>query len=214
MRIYTRGGDRGQTSLIGGERRGKDDLRVEAYGAVDEAGAFLGLAASFLEEARDVDMLAVLADVQQRLWDVGADLAAPAGAAYAFRTPENAAAALEPVIDRYQEEAAAVAKFILRGGAPAAAALHVACTIARRAERRTVALMRREEVHRPALTYLNRLSDLLFVLARAANARAERTDVVYRNSADVFRPGRRPAPPDAPGAGAADAPGAGAPEKG
>ncbi|MBX5436235.1 MAG: cob(I)yrinic acid a,c-diamide adenosyltransferase [Alicyclobacillaceae bacterium] len=190
MRIYTRGGDRGQTSVIGGGRRYKDDVRVEAYGAVDEAGAFIGLAASYLDASRDVDIIKVLEEVQQRLWDAGADLAAPEGADFTWRTPEDAAAQLEPWIDRYQAEADQVEQFILRGGATAAAALHVACSVVRRAERRAVALMRVESVHPPAVRFLNRLSDLLFVLARAVNARANQPDVVYARSGPVFRTGR------------------------
>lgn len=187
MKIYTRGGDKGKTALIGGERRFKHDLRVEAYGAVDEAGAFVGLAMTELDERRDEDVIDLLQSVQQRLWDVGADLAAPSGADYSFRTPESAAAELEPQIDKYKEESEAVTKFILRGGSRASATLHVACTVVRRAERRVVELMQSEEIHQPVLKYLNRLSDLLFVLGRAANARSQKTDVLYGNSTDVFR---------------------------
>jgi cob(I)alamin adenosyltransferase len=191
MRLYTRGGDGGQTTLIGRKRRFKSDARVEAYGAVDEAGAFLGLAVSYLDPERDADILDVLAKVQQRLWDVGADLAAPMDSGFSYRTPETAAAELEPLIDHYQSEAEKVTKFILRGGDTAAAALHVSCTVVRRAERRTVALMQQEPIHTPALRYLNRLSDLLFVLARAVNARRQVKDVVYEHSDDVFREGKQ-----------------------
>ena len=186
MKIYTRGGDRGQTALIGGQRRYKDDVRIEAYGTVDEAGAFIGLAASFLDNERDLDLLLILGEVQQQLWDVGADLAAPADAKYTHRTSSEAESMLEPLIDRYKEEADQVTKFIVRGGATASSALHVACTVIRRAERRVVELMQVEEIHAPTLTYLNRLSDLLFVLARAANAREHQQDVEYRNSGRVF----------------------------
>lgn len=187
MRIYTRGGDRGKTTLIGRKRRFKSDARVEAYGSVDEAGAFLGLACSFLRPDGDADILDLLGGVQQRLWDVGADLAAPPDAGFTYRTPDTAAAELEPMIDKYQAEAGQLSQFIIRGGDTAAAALHVACTVVRRAERRAVALMQQEELHLPALTYLNRLSDLLFVLARAVNARRQLGDVVYERSGEVFR---------------------------
>jgi cob(I)alamin adenosyltransferase len=189
MRIYTRGGDGGRTALIGGRRRYKDDLRVEAYGSVDEAGAFIGWAVSQLDPSVEGDIREVLLDVQQTLWDVGADLANPSPEG-PFRTPDDAAARIEPVIDRYKDEAERVTRFVLRGGDPAAAALHVACTVVRRAERRTVALMRHESVHPAALRYLNRVSDLLFVLARAVNARRGQSDVVYRNSTEVFPDGR------------------------
>jgi cob(I)alamin adenosyltransferase len=187
VKIYTRGGDKGQTALIGGQRRYKDDLRVEAYGTVDEAGAFIGLAISHLDSTSDSDVIEVLYDVQQTLWDVGADLAAVSGADYTFRTPDNAAAELEPLIDKYKEESDKVTKFILRGGDQASALLHVACTVVRRAERRVVSLMQQEDIHMPTLKYLNRLSDLLFVLARAMNARRQKKDVTYRNSTEVFR---------------------------
>lgn len=188
MRIYTRGGDKGKTSLIGGERRFKDDLRIEAYGSVDEAGAFVGLAISFMEVATEGDIIDLLIGVQQTLWDVGADLAAPASASqYVYRTKEGAASSLEPYIDQYKEEADAVTRFILRGGSQVAAALHVACTVIRRAERHVVQLMQHETIHEPALQYLNRLSDLLFVLARTVNARHQVTDMIYTNSVEVFR---------------------------
>ncbi len=187
MKIYTRGGDRGKTALIGGARRFKDDARVEAYGAVDEAGSFLGLAASWLELDGQRDLVDLLTQIQQTLWDVGADLAAPTSEKYTYRTPEDAAGLIEPLIDQYKEEADAVKRFILRGGTVSASALQVACTVVRRAERRTVSLMQLEEIHQPALRYLNRLSDLLFVLARAVNARAEQKEVEYIHSTEVFR---------------------------
>jgi cob(I)alamin adenosyltransferase len=186
MNIYTRTGDAGQTGLIGGERRFKDDRRVEAYGSVDEAGAFIGLARSVLDRDICGDIDEVLEDVQQTLWDVGADLGAT-GERYVYRTPEDAAARLEPLIDRYRDAAPALRRFVLRGGSPAAAYVHVACTVVRRAERRTTSLMRAETVHMPAYRYLNRVSDLLFVLARALNARSGQCDVEYRNSPQVFR---------------------------
>lgn len=192
MKIYTRGGDKGKTALIGGERRYKDDLRVEAYGAVDEAGAFIGLAMSDLRNDRESDVIELLYQVQQTLWDVGADLAAVAGAKYTFRTKDTAAAELEPYIDRYKDEADELTKFILRGGDRAAAALHVACTVVRRAERRVVALLQAEDIFEPTLKYLNRLSDLLFVLARAVNARRQQEEIVYEHSTDVFRDRKPP----------------------
>lgn len=187
MKIYTRGGDAGKTTLIGRKRRFKDDVRVEAYGAVDEAGAFIGLAVSLLNEDTSKDVIDVLMEVQQTLWDVGADLAAvPEAKDYTYRTPADAAARIEPLIDRYKDEADAVTQFILRGGHTASAALHVACTVVRRAERRVVQLMQQEPIHAPTLQYLNRLSDLLFVLARTANAREHQSDIVYTNSPQVF----------------------------
>src|SRR5579875_2913956 len=188
MRLYTRGGDLGTTALIGGERRRKSDLRVEAYGTVDEAGAFLGLASSQLVDPQFADIRELLFAIQQRLWDVGADLAAPKSAtAYVLRTPEDAASVLEPYIDTYQAEADKLDKFVLRQGSQPAATLHVACTVVRRAERQVVRLAEFEEVPGAVLRYLNRLSDLLFVLARAVNARMQVQDVDYANSPPVFR---------------------------
>ncbi|WAH38710.1 cob(I)yrinic acid a,c-diamide adenosyltransferase [Alicyclobacillus dauci] len=187
MRIYTRGGDQGKTTLIGGERRLKSDLRVEAYGTVDEAGAFLGFAASQLPAGADRDIQDVIAEIAQTLWDVGADLAAPESANFEYRTADESVTALEPLIDRYQAEADKLDKFVLRQGHPAAAALHVACTVVRRAERNVVRLREVEPVHEPALRYLNRLSDLLFVLARSVNVRYQRAEIDYENSPSVFR---------------------------
>lgn len=191
MRIYTRGGDKGKTAIIGGERRFKDDLRIESYGTVDEAGAFIGLAVSLLDDTKDKDIQDLLEQVMQTLWDVGADLAAVESDKYTYRTQEDAAASLEPYIDTYLNEAEKVTKFILRGGHTAAATLHVACTVVRRAERRVVSLMQEEKIYEPTLKYLNRLSDLLFVLARAVNARHNQKDIVYKNSTDVFREDKR-----------------------
>lgn len=187
MRIYTRGGDQGKTTVMGIGRRPKNDPRVEAYGAVDEAGAFIGLAEAQLSIARDEDILDVLAAIQQQLWDVGADLAIRHADASQYRTPASAAGSLEDWIDRYQEEAGPLTQFVVRGGHNGAAALHVACTVVRRAERRTVALMACDDIHAPALAYLNRLSDLLFVLARAVNARDRNPETPYGNSPQVFR---------------------------
>jgi cob(I)alamin adenosyltransferase len=187
MRIYTRGGDRGKTTLIGGSRRFKDDARINAFGAVDEAGAFIGLAMAHLKLEGHADMVATLEEVAQTLWDVGADLAAPDPAQHAMRTPEDAAARLEPWIDQYAAESDHVKQFVLRGGTLGASYLHVACTVVRRAERCVVALMRTETIPGPTLQYLNRLSDLLFVMARAVNARGQVSDTPYRHSPDVFR---------------------------
>lgn len=188
MKIYTRGGDRGKTALIGGERRLKSDHRIEAYGSVDEAGAFIGFAVSMMTEESLADIAAVLVDVSQTLWDVGADLAAPQSATnYIFRTSEDAAAKLEPLIDDYKVQADEVKRFILRGGHRVAAAIQVACTVVRRAERRAVALMDEEDVPPQVVRYLNRLSDLLFVLARTVNARMHQAEITYHNSTDVFR---------------------------
>ncbi len=186
LKIYTRGGDKGKTALIGGERRYKDNVRVEAYGAIDEGGAFIGLAMTELDPVRDGDIILFLQNVQQTLWDVGADLARPANIDRPFRTMEDAAEKLEPLIDEYKKQSEQLTKFVLRGGSKGAAALHVSCTIIRRAERRIVALMQIEEIYPVTLKYINRLSDLLFVLARSVNARDHLSEIEYENSPTVF----------------------------
>lgn len=177
VKIYTRGGDGGQTGLFGGGRVRKDHARVEAYGSVDELNAALGAArAAGLPE--DLDRLAE--GIQGDLFVLGADLATPPDTAARSETiarlPEGAAAGLEGRIDACEEELEPLATFILPGGCPAGAALHLARTVCRRAERRLVALSGVETVSAEALPYLNRLSDLLFVMARLANARAGRSE--------------------------------------
>ena len=170
-RIYTRTGDAGTTRLATGQPVSKSDLRVATYGEVDEANACLGLArlhtaGSPLDE--------VLARVQNELFDLGADLATPARAdeveGSALRILDSQVTRLETEIDGLNADLPPLTSFILPGGTPAAAALHLARTVARRAERAAVALMESgEPVNGPALRYLNRLSDLLFVAARVAN---------------------------------------------
>ncbi len=173
MKIYTRTGDQGETGLYGAERVPKDHPRVEAYGTVDEANSALGLARSQLPE-RHQDLHEVLEYLQNALFDLGADLATREGTPYARNLARIDAAdvtRLEELTDRYQEEAPPFTGFIHPGGHPAAAALHLARTVVRRAERRAVALARAEAVNPEVIRYLNRLSDLLFILARVVNAR-------------------------------------------
>jgi len=175
LRIYTRTGDDGTTGLIGGQRVGKDDPRVAAYGTVDELNALLGSARA---EQPPAEVEAVLAAIQDQLFVLGSDLATPVD--QAVRTAPIAAAqveALEREIDRFEAELPRLTSFILPGGTRLAATLHQARAICRRAEREVVALSRRQELRGAALVYLNRLSDLLFVLARFANHRAGATEV-------------------------------------
>jgi cob(I)alamin adenosyltransferase len=171
--IYTGGGDRGETGLFGGGRVPKDDPRVEAYGAVDELNAVLGSArAAGLPE----DLDALLARIQAELFVLGADLATPpdstARGDRVVRLAEGAARSLEPEIDRLDARLPPLKTFLLPGGSPGGAALHHARTVCRRAERRLVTLARQADVSPTAIPYMNRLSDLLFVMARSANARA------------------------------------------
>lgn len=179
MKIYTRTGDAGQTSLFGGQRVGKDDLRVEAYGAVDECNAALGLAVSACSDAA---LKAQLQQLQRELFDLGADLATPDGSPGADRIRRVEPAAvqrLEAAIDQATQELPPLTQFILPGGTQAASALHLARTLARRAERAVVKLERAEAVNHQCLVYLNRLSDLLFTLARLANHRAGRPEPTW-----------------------------------
>ncbi|CAK0744432.1 Corrinoid adenosyltransferase [Azospirillaceae bacterium] len=169
-RIYTRGGDHGQTSLGDGRRILKHDLRVEAYGAVDEANATIGLARLQTSQTPDVD--AMLARIQNDLFDLGADLCTPEKENPQYpplRMVDSQVERLEREIDQMNASLFPLNSFILPGGTPAAAALHLARTIVRRAERRITALMEYETVSPPALKYINRLSDHLFVLSRWVN---------------------------------------------
>jgi len=179
VKIYTKSGDAGDTGLFGGPRVSKDDARVEAYGAVDELNAVIGLARSLCNPRSssyepDVEIDALLATVQERLFSLGADLATPADSrARASLPPVEAswAEGLEKAIDRWEEGLKPLRTFVLPGGSSLGAALHHARTVCRRAERRVVALHRREPVAAPVLGYLNRLGDFLFVAARTANRR-------------------------------------------
>ena len=170
--MYTRRGDGGQTDLFGGERVAKDALRVEAYGAVDELNAALGVAAA---ATADPELRELLARIQVLLFALGGSLATP-DAAHRAKSgmPEPAQSdvdELERRIDGFEAELAPLARFVLPGGDPAAAALHVARTVCRRAERRCVQLARDEAIPAIGIAYLNRLSDLLFVMARTVSHR-------------------------------------------
>ena|SRR4051794_21279741 len=169
-RIYTRGGDKGDTSLGDGSRVPKQSLRVEAYGTVDEANAAIGLAR--LHMAADPEADAMLARIQNDLFDLGADLCTPEDsrrAAGALRIVAAQVERLEREIDAMNAALRPLDSFVLPGGSPAAAHLHLARTIARRAERLVCALAATEPVNPEAIKYLNRLSDHLFVLSRRLN---------------------------------------------
>jgi len=174
-RIYTRSGDKGRTRLATGESVSKTDRRVEAYGAVDETNACIGLARLHTGAAEPA-LDAMLGRIQNELFDLGADLATPPkpdeAEGAALRILDSQVERLEAEIDALNAELPGLTSFILPGGAPAAAALHLARTVCRRAERETVRLIESgAPVSEPALRYLNRLSDLLFVAARYANGR-------------------------------------------
>ena len=179
MKVYTRGGDTGETSLFGGRRVSKDAPRVDAYGEVDELNAAVGLARA---ELADSDMSGQLERIQSSLFDLGSELATPDAEARerkgkpAPRVSDADAAELERWIDAFDLELEPLTSFILPGGTRAAALLHLARTVCRRAERRVIALAARETVSPAAVKYLNRLSDYLFTAARAANRRAGVTE--------------------------------------
>jgi len=178
VKIYTRRGDAGETDLFGGDRVTKDSSRVDAYGAVDELNAFVGAARAASEHG---DMRALMGRVQSSLLDLGAHLATPDAArrekAGIPVISDEEIERLERSIDAFEEELEPLRSFVLPGGSPAAAALHIARVVCRRAERRVVGLDRSEEggeegIDARGLRYLNRLSDLLFVAARVENRRA------------------------------------------
>jgi cob(I)alamin adenosyltransferase len=178
-RIYTKGGDKGETSLGSGARVAKHDPRVAAYGTVDEANATIGLARLHLGDAHgdaDADADAILGRVQNDLFDLGADLCRPETPKSGkpsepppLRVTAGQVARLEGEIDRLNADLAPLKSFVLPGGTAGAAYLHLARTVARRAEREMTALAQTEAVNPEAIRYINRLSDLLFVLARALN---------------------------------------------
>lgn len=163
--ITTRGGDGGETSLGDGTRVRKDALRIEAIGAVDEANAAIGLLRLHTEGPED----GLLAQVQNGLFDLGADLCVPGEKGGRLRIGEGHLAALDGAIEELNAALPPLTSFVLPGGTPAAAAAHLARTVARRAERDTVRLAAEEAVNPDAVRYLNRLSDLLFVLSRRLN---------------------------------------------
>jgi cob(I)alamin adenosyltransferase len=179
-RIYTRAGDKGTTRLATGERRKKHDLRIDAYGTVDETNACIGLARLHTQGELD----AMLGRIQNELFDLGADLATPeSGKPLRYgplRILDSQVERLEREIDRLNGELAPLSSFVLPGGSPAAAALHLARTVCRRAERLVVALAEKpgETVSPAAIKYLNRLSDFLFVASRYANDRGAK-DVLW-----------------------------------
>lgn len=184
MRIYTRTGDSGETGLFGGQRVRKDHVRVAAYGEVDELNALLGVCVTV---CNDSELREVLERLQGELFVVGADLATPqeegdaVGRRTVPRVNEGMAAALEALIDRFEEGVPPLMNFILPGGTSLAAQLHLARTVCRRAERAVLTAAGREALNPEAMVYLNRLSDLLFTLARAANHRANHPETPWRS---------------------------------
>jgi len=181
MKIYTKTGDTGETGLFGGERVSKASSRVDAYGEVDELNSVLGVVrCSTLGRGEPDDFDALLGAIQSRLFDVGAELANAKGKDLGIPLVDDAdVEAMERAIDRAEEEVPPLKTFVLPGGSRMAADLHVARTVCRRAERRLVGLAQEAEIRPELIRYLNRLSDLLFTLARLANHRAGLVDVPW-----------------------------------
>ena len=179
-KIYTRTGDSGTTALGSGERRPKHDLRIEAYGTVDETNASVGLVRLWCESNSKIDVL--LATIQNDLFDLGADLASPdTGKKLKYeplRIVESQIKAIEMAIDEFNESLEPLKSFVLPGGNKVATQLHMARTVCRRAERQITKLSEQEKVNPEVIRYMNRLSDLLFVLSRWVNNR-ENGDVLW-----------------------------------
>ena len=177
-RIYTRGGDRGETSLGDGSRVSKLDRRIAAFGVVDELNSHFGV---LLADDLPAPFRTLLERIQNELFDVGADLSVPYESGDGrLRVTDEQILALEAACDRFNEELAELTSFVLPGGTAAAARLHVARTVCRRAERAALAAAEEHDVDPLALIYLNRLSDLLFILARAANAEAGAEEPLWK----------------------------------
>ena len=179
MKIYTRTGDKGETGLFGAGRVSKASLRVDAYGDVDETNSQIGLVRSF---AKDEKIAEILESLQEDLFTLGSDLATPLHIPARKSAPQITAdnvKRLENIIDEIEEHNAPLRKFILPVGSNTASLLHVARTVCRRAERKVAALKEKEAINEQCLIYLNRLADLLFVLARSANKREDIEDVEW-----------------------------------
>jgi cob(I)alamin adenosyltransferase len=186
MNIYTRTGDEGQTGIIGG-RVDKDDIRVEAYGTVDELNCFVGQVRSLLSDAKFDDLSSDLLQIQHELFDCGHDLALAKLALHPVKVFTEMVDYLEALIDKYDAETADLQRFILPGGSMISSTLHICRTVCRRAERIVVTLARTQEINPEVRRYLNRLSDLFFTIARTSNFREGIADVEYERSALVFR---------------------------
>jgi cob(I)alamin adenosyltransferase len=179
VKIYTKTGDRGDTRLFDGTRVRKHDDRVEAYGDVDELNSAIGAAASFLADA---SLCSVLAEIQKDLFSVGAQLADPRfkeRQGGKLQLSRDRITALEKAIDGFDAELPPLRQFILAGGGHAGSMLHVARTVCRRAERRVVSLSEKVEVNPDLIEYLNRLSDFLFMIARAVNHREGKQEIPW-----------------------------------
>ena len=182
MKIYTKTGDKGETGLFGGERISKSSPRIEAYGTVDELNSFIGLA---ITAVQDNSVKSLLSKIQNQLFIVGSDLATPDSAEdikkNITKTPKEFYEEIEKSIDFFEENLEGLKNFIIPGGAKSASLLHVCRTIARRAERRVIALNSLEQINGNIVIFLNRLSDLLFVLSRYENKVSNHPDIIWES---------------------------------
>ena len=188
VKIYTKTGDKGETGLIGGRRVAKSDLRIIAYGSIDELNSNIGLIISVLSKKdRDLffDLIDLLIKVQNDLFIIGSDLADPTAIleneAHTPRVAENMASYLEQIIDKFEVELSPIKFFILPGGSVESSVVHISRSVARRAETAVAALSKSQTINPAILIYLNRLSDLLFVVARLVNKRIGVDDIPWRS---------------------------------
>ena len=185
-KLYTRGGDAGKTSLFGGRRVAKDHPRVVAYGTVDELNSALGMSISFIKQRK---LVAQLNAIQNELFNVGAELASDKPVrrgkkrSSTFQLDSSSTKALEVLVDEYDARVPPLKTFILPSGTSAATTMHYARTVCRRAERNVVTLARKEKINPEIVAYLNRLNDLLFVLARYLNKAARRRELLWNQDA-------------------------------
>ena len=189
MKIYTQTGDAGETSIIGGRVK-KDDLRVEAYGSIDECNSHVGVLIAIIQQndaERFHDLMNDLTQIQHELFDCGSDLAYADPKVNQLKVTDEMVSNIEASIDRYDAETPDITKFILPGGTMIAAQLHVCRTVVRRVERRIVSMAEHFPVHSNVIKYVNRLSDWFFTVARVANHRVGTSDIEYIRSADVFK---------------------------
>lgn len=189
MKIYTKTGDKGDTGLIDGSRISKSDLRIIAYGVVDEANSHIGLIISNIERNSIFDdVKKILLNVQQDLFILGAELANPNTLKDDnMLVKREMISTIEKYIDKFESELAPLSNFILPGGSIESSLLHICRTVVRRAEISAVALAKEQKINQEILTYLNRISDLFFVLARVTNKRQKRDDIPWKLNSDSSR---------------------------
>jgi cob(I)alamin adenosyltransferase len=189
LKIYTKTGDKGDTGLIDGSRISKSDLRIRAYGEVDEANSHIGMIISSIEKKSIFDdVRKILLNVQQDLFVLGAELANPKTLKDDnMLVKREMISTIEKYIDNFESELAPISYFILPGGSIESSLLHICRTVVRRAETSAVALAKGQRINQEILTYLNRISDLFFVLARVTNKRQKRADIPWKLNSDSSR---------------------------